>query len=344
MLSSSSVEDSRKHLLSLPILVPLDGTEVSKGILPYVSELARKAGVPLVLLGVVDPSEIDYPTSLAVSSAVSSLEPEIYLQLQHETRRTDPAEVVWDRLEASALAHVTEILSGIARDLEEVGVSAGIRTVVGIPAEEILRIADQEQCGLITMSTHGRSVIGQSILGSVTYRVVHSSNLPVLVVRPEDAQDYLEREGASISTVTVPLDGSELAERALSHAEALAQKLSLDILLVRVVPIAYPVYWHGLYREVPNLADRLVPGAQEYLNGVAQTLEKEGIRVRTKVLRGPTAQALLNLAYEMPNDLIVMTTHGRSGPSRWLLGSVAETMIRASGEPVIIVPSDSSEE
>ena len=74
-------------------------------------------------------------------------------------------------------------------------------------------------------------------------------------------------------------------------------------------------------------------------DGVVERLKGQGVRARFKVLRGSAPHALLDFAQETPNDLIVMTTHGRSGVTRWLMGSVGEAMVRASGDPVLIIPN-----
>ena len=208
----------------------------------------------------------------------------------------------------------------------------------GNSAAEILRVAEEEGCGLIAMSTHGRTPIARSILGSVTDKVIHSSTLPVLAVSPGKARRYQEKEGgASLTSMKVPLDGSEFAEHALPYAEELGRSLSLELLLVRVVDLEYPAYAYGGSSIVRRIAERLVEEATTYLDGVAQSLTNKGIAVRSRVIPGSPARALVSLAHETPHDLVVMTTHGRSGMSRWLMGSVAEAMIRASGDPVLVV-------
>lgn len=300
-------------ILGHPILVPLDGTDVAEGILPYVCQIARSTDVPLILHGVVDPQAIDYPASKG------------------------PHVVYKDQVETSALAHAGERLRAIAGRLEDDGVDTQVKTTLGRPAEEILRVAAETQCGLIAMSTHGRNAIGRAILGSVTDRVIRTSSVPVLTIAPEKAKAYHRRSGVPLEKVMLPLDGSELAEQAAAYVESLARCLTLKVLLVRVVDLEYPVYAYPSIEQLARLREGRINEAARYLKGVSRDLESRGITVQTLVRRGPPAQTLLKLAQETPQDLIAMTTHGRSGLSRWLTGSVTDALIRASGDPVLVV-------
>ncbi len=316
-----------QDILSRPILAPLDGTDVAAGILPYVSEVARRGNAPLLLLGVVDPAAIHYPPGTVERPAGASSESGTVGTLYR------------DQIEDAATANVTDELEGVAAGLRGKGITVGVRACIGSPAEEILRVAEDEGCGIIAMSTHGRNAIARGILGSVTDKVVHASTLPVLTVTPERAKRYGSEDGASLSTVMVPLDGSELSERALPFAVQLARALSMDLLLVRAVSLDSPSSAYGGHVGHADIHARVAPAATEYLDGVAERLKGQGVRARFKVLRGSAPHALLDFAQETPNDLIVMTTHGRSGITRWLMGSVGEAMVRASGDPVLIIPN-----
>ena len=223
----------------------------------------------------------------------------------------------------------------MAAGLEDEDITAEVRATVGRPAEETLRVADEEGCGMIAMSTHGRNAITRGILGSVTDRVLHASDAPILTIAPERARKYQE-DKASLETLVVPLVGSELAERALPYAEKLAGLLSLKILLARVVRFERPHYTvSGV--ELPDLTEQLVHEASEYLEGISKEVGSRGLKVETKVLRGAPAPVLLDLAHQTPQSCIAMTTHARSGLSRWMMGSVAEALVRGSGEPVLLI-------
>lgn len=320
-LNETSRETALK-CLSGPILVPLDGSNVSEGILPWVSRIAKKADAPLVLLMVADPDEVEYPSG-ALPSSQSSIG------------------VDWTayrgQIEESSRVRALEAVTAMAARMRDDGITAKPRATLGNPAGEILSVAEEEGCSLIAMSTHGRTLIGRNILGSVTDRVLHSSSVPVLAVTPERAKIY-GGEGPALTTIMAPLDGSELAEQSLPHVEELARVLSLEVLLVRVVMLEYPYYLHTESGYMlPDFTEEMVREAASYLERVSKTFKDKGLTVRRRVLRGSAAPALLNLARETPGELIAMTTHGRSGLSRWMMGSVTEAMIRGSGDPVLVV-------
>ena len=341
-----TAEETNTGALSRPILVPLDGTDVSEGILPYVSQLAKGANVPLLLHGVVDPDTIYYPAPKEFPEPSQRLRPGVYFPVISDTQPPPPSAslgaVHRDQVETAALDRAEGTLRDIADRLRDEGVKTEIKATIGHPATEILRVAEQEECGLIAMSTHGRSPIGRAILGSVTDRVIHSSTLPVLAVTPEKAKMYEEKEGVALTSVMVALDGSEFAELALPYVEQLARSLPLEVLLVSAVAEENPSYIDDGQSGLRAVTGQLEEDASEYLDGVSERLRDKGMTVRTRVVRGSPAQALVSLAQDTPNDLVAMTTHGRSGVSRWMMGSVAEAMIRASGDPVLVVrpPTD----
>lgn len=300
-------------------LVPLDGSELSEAILPYVSQLARGLEIPLVLLTVVDRHAIEHLAEL----------------------RSDGPEVAAENRERVEDA-ARNRLNGIASRLKAEGLQVRSALVVGHPAEEIVRSAEQDGCDLIAMSTHGRTALSRGILGSVTDKVIHSSHVPTLTITPERAKRYWHA-GDTISSMMVLLDGSALAERSLPYVEHLAQKMSLDVILVRV---AYLASAHSPYSaallasESIDLDATVATRAGAYLEQVAGGLRVRGLKVTTKVLTGHPAQAVVEFAHQTPHDIVALTTHGRTGVRRWVMGSVAEAVERASGDPVLVIPPD----
>jgi nucleotide-binding universal stress UspA family protein len=152
--------------------------------------------------------------------------------------------------------------------------------------------------------------------------------------------------------ILVPLDGSKLAECALPHVEELAKGCDTG----QVILVSVTERIEG-YKVVGNhtrtLGEQLTPGAGErrisetvgklerqarrYLGRVAKTLEAKGIKVLTEVLLGKPAEEIALYAANNGCDLIIMSSHGRSGPSRWARGSVADKIIRASSVPVLLI-------
>jgi nucleotide-binding universal stress UspA family protein len=144
--------------------------------------------------------------------------------------------------------------------------------------------------------------------------------------------------------ILVPLDGSKLAECALPYAEELAKGCDVkDLVLVSVTerttgyqPVEDPNQPMG-QRLMPVGVGKKEKQAQKYLDKIAKALEAKGIRVRTEVLMGNPAEEITIFAKYNDIDLIIMSSHGRSGPSRWAYGSVADKTFRASQVPVLMV-------
>lgn len=137
----------------------------------------------------------------------------------------------------------------------------------------------------------------------------------------------------------VPLDGSELAEEALPHALGLAGRLGSEVILLRVVVSPYALVAPDLILAGtdPNLP-ALNHQAQQYLDSVAARFPKD-MPFRGIVCEGPVAEAIIDHAAALDADLIIMSTHGRGGVSRWVYGSVAERVLQGSSCPVLLIRS-----
>jgi nucleotide-binding universal stress UspA family protein len=139
--------------------------------------------------------------------------------------------------------------------------------------------------------------------------------------------------------ILAPLDGSELSECTLAHLEAVATGCHVaEVVLLRVtepIPSAYAEAIQDIVREGEEKAKQY---AADYLAGIAGRLKKEGIAVETVVIHGRPADVILDYAKKDDVDLIVMSTHGRSGVSRWVLGSVADRVVRHAAAAVLTVP------
>jgi nucleotide-binding universal stress UspA family protein len=131
--------------------------------------------------------------------------------------------------------------------------------------------------------------------------------------------------------ILVPLDGSETAEQIIPHIEALNSNGS-EVHLLRVAMA------HTLPGVDPTEAQvEVVKEAEDYLKEIEGTLRDKGKNVESHVRYGYPAEEILDHTEHQKFDLVVMTTHGRSGVGRWLLGSVAEKVVRNSPVPVLVV-------
>jgi nucleotide-binding universal stress UspA family protein len=141
--------------------------------------------------------------------------------------------------------------------------------------------------------------------------------------------------------ILVPLDGSELAECVLPHVEAMAGGCKVkDVVLARVVePFRQPSGSDYAIRpeEVARIDSQSMAGADQYLKQVKTKMKLSGSTVATEILRGNPASELADYAAKNGVDLIVIATHGRSGVSRWVWGSVADRILRSACVPVLMV-------
>jgi nucleotide-binding universal stress UspA family protein len=137
----------------------------------------------------------------------------------------------------------------------------------------------------------------------------------------------------------VPLDGSEVAEAILPFAEQVAGPLDAEVVLLRVIEPPSPIELVASAGVVaPDTFTLRDMDAKTYLSEVQRRLSKKGLRVRTRVaLGGPPAEEILAAAQATSADLIAMATRGRSGLGRALFGSVAESVLRASPVPVLLI-------
>lgn len=147
--------------------------------------------------------------------------------------------------------------------------------------------------------------------------------------------------------IVVPLDGSELAEEALEQAKRISKISSAPLKLVRVVDTyrtqSLPATGMALdYSMLGELAEEEIQDAKRYLESVVQQLREDDYEVTGDVLHGPIARQICSVA--KPEDLIVMSSHGRTGIKRWFLGSVAEEVMRNAECPVLLHKSTDLED
>lgn len=137
--------------------------------------------------------------------------------------------------------------------------------------------------------------------------------------------------------ILVPLDGSPLAEAVLPHAQALAKSEGAEIVLLSV-PVT-PSY--DYLERTPGLASQIIESAEReteaYLKAEVEKLTGEGMKVSGVMREGPIPEMILMVAEEVHADMIAMSTHGRSGIQRWLMGSVADRVVHHAHIPVMLI-------
>jgi nucleotide-binding universal stress UspA family protein len=136
-----------------------------------------------------------------------------------------------------------------------------------------------------------------------------------------------------IQTILVPLDGSALSERILPFVKEAARRADAEIILLTAVQAV------GIWDATATAVnwEREEKAAHEYVKSAEERLQLDGLQVRSRALQGDPADAILTSAESEPAHLIAMSTHGRSGIMRWLVGSVADRVVQHSKVPVLLI-------
>jgi len=152
--------------------------------------------------------------------------------------------------------------------------------------------------------------------------------------------EFASALGKPAEEILVALDGSSVSETALPYAQEMAQRFSLNMVLVRAIgekPLGYMAD-PSLGITMAYVLEAESTEATEYLQRVTEELKQEGLEARSELLKGSPAQGIVDLAARTPQSLIVMTTHGQSTLARWLMGSVTEEVVRITEEPILVIP------
>lgn len=303
------------------MLVPLDGSDLAEVVFPYAKELAGRLGIDITILHVSAPASGQYaPMHQAYIGRVTRI---VKRQLQEAQKKM-----------------------GIQPESKPVEVRGEL--VEGYPADEILRYAEENEVDLILMATRGHSGLKRWSIGSVAGKVLSASKIPVWLVQAGAPEETPYDKWPKI-TIIVPLDGSDLAEAVLPHVEVLAKQRgteSVDVVLLKVsetptMPSYYGPELSGMtlnwgeYMQQEEVRRKKV--AKEYLAKVEERLKNSNIGVRSEVLEGKATDEIVDYANKNPFSIIVMATHGRSGLSRLVYGSVAANVIHGVSRPIFLV-------
>ena len=290
------------------ILWPTDGSKESEESLKAALYLARIYGAGIICLHV---SEIHIPVT------------ELYPTYEG---------VVMDVVEKTE----QRFNKDFARiEKENPGVSFSSRVVRGCIVDWIIETARDEGAELIIMGKKGRGLIGSALLGSNTLKALRNSPVPVLSVKPEPGNREF-----GIKKILVPFDISDKADSSLLYSIGLAGKLAASLTVVYV-------FWidANVYELSPELVDELTAhSATELSRRVEEIADKyrtgstgaPDVGIETKILTGVSpALTITDYANENDFDLISVSTHGRKGFERMILGSETEKIIREARCPVL---------
>ena len=191
----------------------------------------------------------------------------------------------------------------------------------------ILAEADEHGADCIVMGTRGRAGLDRYLLGSVAERTLRESSVPVLTVHEDTVVDW------DPDAILVPTDGSDCSDAAAAHAVDLALAADATLHVVHVVDAGVlPMDGSGA------VFDELQRAGERALDSVVERAERAGVStIRASVLSGTPYRAIADYADAEDVALVVMGTHGRTGFDRYLLGSVAERVVRLSDRPILTV-------
>lgn len=221
------------------------------------------------------------------------------------------------------VAAAEKYLAGVQDRLREQGVRARVVARVGAAADVVLETVRESGAGLIAMATHGRGGAARLLLGSTAERILRESRVPVFLLRPFWSYELLPPGGPEAQPfrrILLPVDGSGLALCAAPAASAFAKRFGAEIVVLHVLQKG----------EDPT-------AVKAQLEDLKERFGIDGVRARTELERGDPAEAILSAAKSLKADLIALSTHGRSGLSRLVVGSVAEQVARRAESPLIVV-------
>jgi nucleotide-binding universal stress UspA family protein len=194
------------------------------------------------------------------------------------------------------------------------------------PAAAIAAELEAHPRAIAALTTHGRTAWTEALLGSVALRVISQARRPVIIYHPMNKNRDVPKR---INTLVAALDGSEFSEKIIPHAVKAAQSLSAKLTLIQVLP--------SQITPAPRPEEKIAVSEANYLHWkAAETKARYGIAPHWEILHGDPAEAICRYLHDLPETMLALTTHGRSGLKRALLGSVAAACIRRAGVPLLL--------
>ena len=298
------------------ILVPLDFSRASVEALDYAVWLAKQFHAAIHLVHVYPPDE------------ASSIPGAAHILLQS----------------AEAIERLNEELTGIHQKHVPTFRPESCHIRAGRPYEVIVGLAREINADMIALSTRGHSGLKHLLLGSTAERIVRNGPCPVLVVRKRKQKSKAATKSFAIRTILVPTDFSQCSLSGTKYAALLARKLGATLRLFHAIyPYTNYVFVDRAGVRVSGLAEAVEETARQEMDALKQMDFLRGLKVETEILPGAAVDEICAAGGEPDVDLIVTSTHGRTGLKHALIGSVAEHVVRYAERPVLIVPSRHAE-
>lgn len=230
------------------------------------------------------------------------------------------------------LGAAREYVLGQVDRLERAGVRVRHVVRIGSPVGVILDVAEEMKATLIALATHGATGVKRFLFGSIAEGLLRKSPVPVLLVRPFWSYELVPAGGVEhrpIRNLLLAVDGSDLALGAIPAVVELADLFETRVVLLRVL--------EETKRKAVTADDRAE--AEKQLKALAKSIEKKGVESVVLLEAGEPADQILKAVQAHDIDLIAMTTHGRSGLSRAVTGSVTEEVLRKAEVPMLVTRS-----
>ena len=231
------------------------------------------------------------------------------------------------------------------KELEGVGSECGVpsascHVLSGAPPfDEICRLAQTVPADLVVMPTHGRTGLKHVFLGSTAERIVQHSSCPVLVTR---GSAFQANSGSrfGIKKILVPVDFSSCSREGLRYAIAVANEFGAKIILVHATYLGYIYSAEGtaLY-DIPGLQKAARKTAERKMRELVRSVNFGAVKFETAFTDGSPVIDICAFAKDHDVDLIITSTHGFTGFTHVLIGSIAEQVVRHAPCSVLVVPS-----
>lgn len=226
----------------------------------------------------------------------------------------------------SALMHAPaeKALADAARVAKSQGISLQTIILQGEPHEAIVTLAGEEGYDLIALGVKGHNLSETVLMGSVTARVIGYGETNVLVV-PRASRLNWQR-------ILVPIDGSRSSRAAADLAFRFVDSYGSEVTVATVADV--PSHLYGISAQA---VDQIVSESRDHLDQIRREAESREIDAEYLIREGAPAEILIEWAGTQESDLIVMGSHGRTGLTRLLMGSVTDRVIKNSTCPILVV-------
>ncbi len=313
-----------KKLNLQKVLVPIDFSERSIGAIATAKHIARRFGSTISLVNV---HEFDYPTGFLIPAAPIPVSPIAYFEDAHKAAE--------------------EGLKDLARAHELGGKSYA---QIGVPIfDEICSVARRTGVDLIVTSTHGHTGLKHLLLGSTAERLVQHAPCPVLVAREKKPAPPAKGKAKpnsrnhsvmSFNTILVPVDFSACSLAGLTYAIQFAEKFAARIVLLHVVDLGMVVCADGnVFCDLDTVERARRKDAEERMVEFIRWASFGRVQFATVIKVGDAIRTICEFIEIEKVDLVITSTHGRTGFKHVMLGSTAEQVVRRAACPVLTVPS-----